>query len=57
MSENKNGEPEGIAVEGLLLLFMPLCHRYLFLAIVGGTLSGCGRLFLIDNWHSTVISS
>jgi len=23
MAENKNGEPEGIAVKGLLLLFVP----------------------------------
>jgi len=47
MVENKNGEPEGIAVEGSLLLCIPPPgHRHLFLAIVGGKFSGCCRLFL-----------
>jgi hypothetical protein len=54
MSENKNGEPEGIAVEGSLLLFVPLATgicTWLFSVESFNVVAGCSWRQLAINHH------
>jgi len=55
MSENKNGEPEGIAVEGSLLLFIPPpvtgIFSWLFPVVSFQVVAGCSWRQLAINRH------